>query len=412
MARTIGRLTALKVEKLREPGMHCDGAGLYLRITTEGTKNWVYRYRLNGRPHWMGLGSADLFGLGEARERAREARRLKYDGRDPIEARRAARVGERLATAKAVTFSHCAAKYMEAHRAGWRNAKHAAQWATTLEMYAYPILGALPVQCIDTGLVVQTLERIWREKPETASRLRGRIERVLDWATVRGFREAGPNPARWKGHLDMLLARAQLRRVEHHPAVSHAEVPTFMADLRNREEIGARALEFTILTAARSGEALGARWAEIDLVARVWTVPAARMKAAKEHRVPLSGRALALLEQLKPVNTEQVYVFHGKKPGKLLSHTAFMRVLRRMGRGDLTSHGFRSSFRDWAGEQTNFPREVAEAALAHVIGDETERAYRRGDALEKRRRLMDAWARFCAQGAPEGEVIPLRVVAE
>jgi len=408
MGRKIELLTALKVERLRDkPGMHADGSGLYLQVKNGGA-SWVLRYQFEGRPHWMGLGPLALFGLKDAREKALEAKRLKHGGTDPLELRRQARAQKRLDAAKAVTFKQAAEKYIAAHKAGWRNAKHAEQWTNTLSTYAEPVFGSLPVQTVDTTLVLKVLEPIWAKKPETASRLRGRIEAVLNWAKVRGYRD-GENPARWKGHLDHLLpARGRVRRIEHHAALPFAEIGTFMAALRQQEGIAARGLEFAILTAARTGEILGARWNEIDLAEKVWTVPAERMKARREHRVPLSDRALMILDDMKPVrraaegeDKATAFVFPGAKPGEPLSNMALLMLLRRMGRSDLTAHGFRSTFRDWAAERTGFPAEVAEMALAHTVSDKVEAAYRRGDLFEKRRRLTDAWAAFCAMSKRE-----------
>jgi integrase len=410
MSRTIGKLTALKVEKANRPGMYADGGGLYLRVTQDNAKNWVFRFMLNGRPRWMGMGPVALYGLQEARGKAFDARRLRHAGVDPIEARRDARTKERLEAAKAMTFRQCAEGYITSHRAGWRNAKHAAQWEATISTYADPVIGALPVQAIDTGLVLKALEPIWTAKPETAGRVRGRLESILDWAKARGYR-VGENPARWKGHLDQLLpARSKVRKVEHHAALPYAELPGFLAALREQEGVGARALEFTILTAARTGETIGARWDEIDLPGKLWTIPAVRMKAGKEHRVPLSGRALDILNRVKPDGQEGDggFVFPGGKPGKPLSNMAFLMLLRRMGRDDLTAHGLRSTFRDWAAEDTNFQSEVAEMALSHAVGDKVEAAYRRGDLFEKRRRLMDAWAKFASNEQPQCNVAPMR----
>jgi integrase len=393
----MGRLTALQVTKAKRPGMYCDGGGLYLRVTADGTKNWVYRYMLAGRPRWMGLGPFALYGLAEARGKALEARKLRHEGIDPIEVRRAARTQERLAAAKTMTFKQCAAAHIAAHRVGWKNHKHAAQWESTLATYAEPTVGSLPVQAIDTGLVMKVLEPIWATKPETASRLRGRIESILDWARVRGYR-AGENPARWRGHLDHLLpARSKVRTVEHHAALPYKELPSFLAALREQEGIAARALEFTILTAARTGEVIGATWDEIG--DKIWTVPAVRMKASKEHRIPLSGRSLAILEEMQPHRhaADSAIVFPGGKTGKPLSNMAFLMLLRRMDRDDLTAHGFRSTFRDWAAERTDFPSETVEMALAHTVGNKVEAAYRRGDLFEKRRKLMEAWTAYCTR---------------
>jgi integrase len=397
MARITGRLTALKVERAKRPGMYADGGGLYLQVT-QGGASWIYRYMLGGRAREMGLGPLALFGLSDARARALDARRLRHEGIDPIEARKAARMQARLDSARAMTFEQCAEAYIEAHRAGWRNAKHAAQWQATLTTYAEPIIGRLPVQAIDTALVLKVLEPIWTTKPETAGRVRGRIESILDWAKVRGYR-AGENPARWRGHLDKLLpARGKVRRVEHHAAMSHAALPGFLMTLRQQEGIAARALEFAILTAARTGETLGARYSELDLLDKTWTVPPGRMKAGKAHRVPLSARALAILEEMqsfRPAGDPDSYVFPGGKPGRPLSNMAFLMLLRRIGHADLTAHGFRATFKTWASERTGFQNEIVEASLAHVIGSKVEQAYRRGDMFEKRRRLMDAWATFC-----------------
>ena len=400
MARTIGRLTALKVDKAKQPGMYADGGGLYLRVTDSGTKNWVFRFMLNGRPRWMGVGPLHTIGLAEARNRAAAFRLQRHDGVDPIERRRAERLQARLDAAKAVTFKECAARYIASHRAGWRNPKHAAQWQATLATYAEPVMGGLSVQAVDTALVLKVLEPIWTTKPETAGRVRGRIESILDWAKVRGYR-AGENPARWRGHLDKLLpARSKVRRVEHHAALPYAELPSFLVRLREQEGIAARALEFAILTAARTGEVIGARWSEMDLLDKTWTLPAARMKAGREHRVRYPLARSPSWKEMQPHRpAEDAFVFPGGKNGRPLSNMAFLMLLRRMGLGDVTAHGFRSSFRDWAAERTNFPAEVAEMALAHTVSDKTVAAYNRSDLFERRRRLMAAWATFCT--APE-----------
>lgn len=414
MARTIGRLTALAVEKARQgkhqPGMYHDGGGLYLQVTSGGA-SWVLRYQLAGRARYMGLGPVALYGLGDARARALDAKRLRHEQIDPIDARRQARARMRLEATKTVTFREAAEKYIAAHSAAWRGAKVKALWKSTLATYAKPVIGALPVKAIDTALVLKILEPIWTAKPETAGRVRQRIESILDWAKVRGYRE-GENPARWKGHLDKLLpARGKVRKVEHHAALPYSEIGAFIAVLRQQEGTAARALEFLILAAARTGEVIGARWSELNLAEKVWIVPAERMKANREHRVPLSARALAILEEMKALrqlaegqDSVDAFVFLGAKRGQPLSNMAFLMLLRRMERNDLTAHGFRSTFRDWAAERTGFPAEVAEMALAHTVGDKVEAAYRRGDLFEKRRRLMEAWAAFCAaskQGARE-----------
>jgi len=395
MARTVGKLTALKVGRRLKPGMYADGAGLYLQVTGVGAKSWIFRFSLHGRAREMGLGSLSAVSLSEARIKAGEYRRLRQEGVDPIEVRKSLRERAVLDAAKTVTFKDAAASYIASHRAGWRSAKHAWQWENTLATYAEPVLGRLSIQAIDTGLVLKVLEPIWKAKPETASRLRGRIEVILDWAKSRGLRQ-GENPARWRGHLQhQLPARSKLQRVKHHAALPYADLPDFMSKLRAQKGTSARALEFTILTAARTGDTIGALWNEVNTSDKVWTVPADRMKARKEHRVPLSPHALAILRDEHDVRTSD-YVFPGGKAGKPLSSMAMAEVLQRMGRGDITVHGFRSTLRDWAAERTDFPSEVVEMALAHAIGNKVEGAYRRGDMFEKRRRLMDQWSMYCS----------------
>lgn len=361
----------------------------------------------------MGLGPVHTVTLAEARETATECRRMLREGIDPIEARKVELHQRQLEAASSMTFRECAEAYITAHEAGWRNVKHAAQWRNTLKTYAYPKFGDLPVQAVDTGLVMKALEPIWYDKTETASRVRGRIESVLDWATARKYRE-GENPARWRGHLDKLLpARSKVQRVEHHAALGYDDMGAFMVALREHSGVSARGLEFLILTAARTGEVLGAKWEEVDLGKKVWTIPASRMKAENAHRVPLSPVAVTILEgmaTLKETETAE-YVFPGARKGRPLSNMAFLQLLKRMERGDLTAHGFRSTFRDWASERTAYPREVAEMALAHTIGDKVEAAYRRGDLFDKRQRLMEDWAEFCSTvptKAKGKKVVPLR----
>lgn len=411
MSRAIERLSALAVSKLaRREGVFCDGGGLYLHSDPPTQCSWLFRYQMNGKARWMGLGAYPTISLARARELASNARALKAQGTDPIETRDANRAGTRLAAVKAVSFRECAESYIKSHRAGWRNAAHASQWGNTLRAYAYPHIGALSVQAIDTSLVMKVLEPIWSEKPETASRLRGRIEAILNWAKVRGFRE-GENPAHWKGHLDHLLpAKSKIRRVQHHAAMPYPELPEFITALREQQNLGARALEFLLLTAARTGEVLGARWREIDLKSRLWTVPPERMKAGKEHRVPLCPRAVAILQSVKTENAEgDVFVFAGSQPERPQSNMVFLMLLRRMNLGHLTAHGFRATFKTWATERTNFPREVIEAALAHVAGDKIEAAYQRGDIFDKRLRLMTAWADYCGtKPATKVNVISMR----
>ena len=386
-------LSSATVAKLKKQGRYAVGDGVYLQISESNTRAWLLRYTLNGRARHMGLGPYSLITLAEARAKARDARRLLLDKIDPLEARRAAHRQRLLETARGKTFKDCAEAYIAAHEAGWRDPRSQKQWVQSLTAYVYPHIGELSVADIDTGIVVSVLEQIWKTKPETASRVRGRIEAVLDWAKVRGLR-SGENPARWRGHLDHLLpARRKMRRVEHFAAMPYAEVADFVAELRRKQEVSATALEFLILTAARSAEVLGARWDEID--GDVWTVPAERMKSGKEHRVPLSGRAVVILESLARKGD---FIFIDPRTGSASSAHALNRALHRMGRGDVTVHGFRSTFRDWAAETTAYPNHVVEMALAHAVGNGVEAAYRRGDLFEKRRELMQAWAHYCTKG--------------
>ena len=403
MAR--GKLNALAVTRIRKRGMHGDGHGLYLQVARGGTKSWVLRYKIDGQSRHLGLGPLHAISLAQARERAADARRLLIDGHDPIAARRAARAAARLATAKTMTFDQCAEAYIASHRAGWKNAKHAEQWPSTIRAYASPVFGSLPVQAVDTGFVMRVLEPVWATKTETAKRLRGRIESILDWARVKGYR-AGENPARWKGHLDHLLpAPSKVGKVEHHSALPYSEIGSFMVELRQQDGVAARALELLILTATRTSETLNATWSEVDLDNATWTIPAERMKGAREHRVPLSDDALALLKDMQAMGSDG-YVFPGRSGSKPLSNTSLWMLLRRIGRSDLTAHGFRSTFRVWCAEQTNFPSEVAEAALAHVVSDKVIEAYVRTTFFDRRRILMEAWASYCAQFP--ADVVPLR----
>jgi integrase len=396
MARTIQRLSNLAIQRKTKPGYYADGAGLYLQVSKSGSKSWVFRYMLAGRSREMGLGSLLAVTLEQARRKAAEQRAIVQDGRDPIAARDREKHVAELEAAKAITFDKCTAEYIKSHRAGWRNSKHAAQWTATLETYASPEIGRLPVQDVDTTLVMKILESMWSEKPETASRLRGRIENILDWAKVRGYRD-GENPARWRGHLDKLLPkRSKVAKVKHHPALPYAQIGAFVTELRAREGVAAKALEFIILTAARVSEAVNAEWSEIDFDAGVWTVPESRMKAGREHRVPLSPAAVEILRTMQK-QRQSSFVFPGWRVNKALTGGACLVLLDKMGHGDLTVHGFRSTFRDWCAEQTNFPREIAEAALAHTIKDKAEAAYQRGDLLQRRRKLMEAWAAYCAK---------------
>jgi integrase len=381
------KLTA-RAAATTKPGRYGDGAGLYLVVSPSGARKWVYRFSYAGKVTEAGLGSADVVSLAEARDRAHEARKLLETGKNPIEAKRqAAMIETGKPTFGAIADSLIAAKEIE-----WRNEKHRAQWRTSLTELAAP-LRYRPVDEIDTAAVLAVLTPLWQTKPETASRVRGRIEAVLDAAKAQGHR-SGENPAAWRGHLAHLLPKRGKLTRGHHAAMAYRDVPAFVAKLRGCDAIAAMALEFCILTATRSGEVYGARWSEIDMAAKVWTVPAGRMKAAREHRVPLSDRPLAILEKLFEAQTGD-FVFPSPRGQRPLSHVAMAKVMRRLEIDQATVHGFRSAFRDWAGNETHFPREVAEAVLAHVIGDKAEQAYRRGDALEKRRALMAAWASYC-----------------
>lgn len=398
MAREVKRLSARSVATITAPGRHADGDGLYLIVDPSGAKRWLFMFRWAGKLKEMGLGGLSSVPLAEAREKAAGARRVLAGGKNPIEARRSAEAARDAAT----TFGTFADVLVADISHGFRNEKHRAQWAMTLKTYAAPLRDML-LDEVRTDDVLAVLAPIWKTKNETASRLRGRIERVLDAAKAKGLR-AGENPARWRGHLDALLPKRQKLARGHHAAMPYPDVPAFVADLRERKAIAALALEFVILNASRSGEVLGARWDEVDLKAKVWTVPPERMKAGREHRVPLTPRGLEILETVGKVRTG-AYVFPGQRRDRPLSVMAMEMVLRRM-KVAFTVHGFRSSFRDWAGESTSFPREIAEAALAHTVGDATERAYRRGDALEKRRKLMEAWAGFLSAPKVAGAVVP------
>ena len=415
MARLQQRLSALQVTKLTKPGLYGDGGGLTLQITPTGVKSWLFRYMVDGKAFGMGLGPTHTVSLAEARKKALDARKLLIDGINPLSAKKQNQIAAALAAAKTMTFDQCAEAYILAHQAGWKNAKHRDQWANTLNTYASPVFGHLPVATIDTGLVVKCLAKIWDSKTETASRLRGRIESVLGWATTSGYR-TGENPARWKGHLENLLATiSKTSRTKNHPSLPWPRIGAFMSALRLREGVSARAVEFAILTACRSGEVRGARWAEFDIGGKLWTIPAARMKAKREHQVPLSDPAVALLASIRKGSEEDI-VFAGTK-GQPLSDMALTAMIRRMNGDDnpiwvdangdrITVHGFRSSFRMWAAEATDFPREVAEHALAHQLPDAVERAYQRGSQFAKRAALMAQWALYCATATVPADAHP------
>lgn len=399
----IGRLTALAVQRANKQGMIGDGLGLYLQVGPNAAKSWILRFKRGGKSRYLGLGPVHTVSLAQARQKAADARSLLLEGTDPIAHKRASRA----AAVAAKTFKEVADDYIAAHRAGWRSAKHAAQWEGSLAKHVYPVIGAVGVAAIDTTHVLKVLRPIWSVVPETGSRIRSRIELVLDAAKAAGLRDDSPNPARWKGHLKTQFPAArQVAKVAHFAAMDYAGVPDFMRDLRGQNGVAPLALAFVILTAARSAEALGASRDEIELEQRVWTVPADRMKGGREHRVPLSDPALAILEQVAAIR-ENEYVFPGLRRGQHLTGAALQDVLIRMGRRDATVHGFRSSFRDWCGNETSFPREVAEHALAHRIGDAAEQAYRRGDALAHRRRLMDAWAAYCLDKPSGSNVVSM-----
>lgn len=395
--RTLNRLSDRGIRYLTAPGRYADGGNLYLHVRPGGSRQWVFFFRWQGKLKEMSLGGYPGFSLKEARGKAAAARALAKDGVDPLSARREAKIKE----ASAKPFGQFALELIDSIESGFKNLKHRWQWRQTLTAHCQPIWDE-PIDRIDTTCVLACLGPIWETKSETASRLRGRIERVLDAAKARGLR-SGENPAAWRGNLKVLLPKRKRLTRGHHPALPYVEMPLFMADLRSRDAMAALALEFCILTATRTGETLGAEWEEIDLDTGLWVIPASRMKVGKEHRIPLNKRILEILAKLAAARTGR-FVFPGPRPGRPMSNMAMMMLLRRMGRGELTVHGFRSAFRDWAGNETPFAREVAEAALAHVIGDAAERAYRRGDALEKRRAMMEAWAQWCEPKA--ANVVP------
>jgi len=415
MGRQQQRLTALQVSKLTKPGLYGDGGGLTLQITPGGVKSWLFRFMVSGKAYGMGLGPTHTVSLAEARQKALAARKLIIEGINPLAAKKQEQLAAALAHARMMTFDQCAEAYINAHKAGWKNSKHAAQWTNTLNTYASPVFGHLPVAEIDTGLVVKCLTPIWESKTETASRLRGRIESILGWATTSGYR-VGENPARWKGHLDNLLATiSKASRTKHHPALPWQHMNNFLTHLRARAGLSARAVELAILTACRSGEVRGAKWSEFDLAKKVWTIPAERMKARREHEVPLSEAALRLLKSIPETGD---LVFTGTK-GQELSDMSLTAVIRRMNDGDspawvdangdgITVHGFRSSFRMWAAETTSYPREVAEHALAHQLPDAVERAYQRGSQFAKRAALMAEWAAYCDKMPEKADVTSIK----
>jgi integrase len=403
----IDLLSAAKVKNLKAPGDYLDGRGLYLQVRSESSKSWLLKFSMQKRAREMGLGSALDFSLADARETRDKYRKLIKVGVDPIEHRKAEEAARAVDRAKAITFKDACARFIAANRSGWKNIKHAAQWEATLKAYAYPLIGALPVQAIDTALVMAVLDPIWSIKPETASRVRGRIESVISAAKARGEFK-GENPATWKGHLDNLLPKtSKVRKVENHAALPYADLPAFMKDLREREGIAAAAMEFLILTVGRTGEVLGATWDEFDLRKSVWTIPGERMKNGKEHQVPLSAPAVAVLERMSKL-TNGEHIFFGQSSGRSLSNMALLVLLRRMKRTEITSHGFRSTFRDWAAER-GYQDPAAEAALAHSVPDAVVAAYKRTTFFELRKKMMDDWAAFATSDPAKvgGNVVPL-----
>lgn len=394
-----GGLTVRRVESAAA-GKYADGgrSGLWLKVSPTGARRWFVRVVVDGKRREMSLGSYPTVGLAEARELALEAQRLARRGVDPIEHR----AEQAAVESSKPTFTSAAAAYIRAHRRGWKNAKHARQWVSTLKTYARPVVGSKPVDTITTDDVLLVLRPIWSSKTETAKRVQGRMENVLDFASAHKWRDES-NPARWRGHLDKLLAKpTKVKRVRHHPAMPYSELPGFMRELEAVEGMAALALRFLILTATRTSETLNAQWSEVDIDAAVWTIPAERMKAKREHRVPLTPEALAILRAVPRVAGE-AWIFPGGRAGRPLSTMALLMAMRRLGygvdgeRGPFVPHGFRSSFRDWCGEVSSFPTNVAEAALAHVLSDKTEAAYARGDLFVKRRRLMEAWSDWCGR---------------
>lgn len=406
MPKVAKELSATEVRRIDRPGLHAVGGvpGLLLQVQPSGSKSWTLRATVGKKRRDIGLGAFPGVTLAKARERAREARDLIWQGIDPIEHRRALRAGL-VASQDRMTFETATRAFLVNKEHEWRNPKHRAQWFNTLETYAFPTLAKMPVADIELSHIEEVLRPIWTTKTETAKRVRGRIESVLSWATVSGHRE-GDNPARWRGNLDAVLAKpGKVAKVVHHRAIPWEQIGAFMAGLSEREGIAARALEFLILTAARSGEVRLATWEEIDLEGRCWAIPAERMKAGREHRVPLSDTAVALLQAL-PRMAESPFVFAAPRGGAL-SDMSISAVCRRM-KVEAVPHGFRSTFRDWASEATNYPREVAEMALAHTIPNATEAAYRRGDLFAKRAQMMTAWAKWCSNIQTTAEVAPIR----
>ncbi len=420
----MGVFTDKQVSNLKQPGRYCDGDGLWFQVrkpdanrkkpVREPARSWLFRFAWEGKQQAMGLGPYPDVGLKDAREAAADARKAVRAGINPLDAKKKAKAAETKAQQSAMTFDGVLKLYLAAHEDTWRNPKHRAQWRSTLDTYVSPVFGGWEVSAVDTGAVMQVIEPLWKTKVETASRVRGRIETVLDYAAARGWR-AVENPARWRGHVENLLPkRSKVTKVEHHAALPWTQIGGFMVELAKQPGTAKLALEFTILTAARTGETIGAMWSEIDMDAATWTVPGERMKAGRTHRVPLSDAAMAVLRTMLPARPKSGdgYVFPGRKDGAGLSNMSLAAVMKRMGQGNLTVHGFRSTFRDWAGERSNVAREVAEAALAHTLKNKAEAAYARGDLFDPRRKLMAQWADYCATSEPMGgNVVPMRAQA-
>jgi integrase len=393
VANQINRLSSLKINNLVQHGYHHDGGGLYLQVSNNRNRSWIFRYTKSGKSRELGLGSFQYISLAEARLKRDALKKMLIEGVDPLIEKRKVRKEIETAAAKKITFEACAVEYIKTHKVKWKNAKHASQWESTLRTYAFPVFGHLSVDEIDTQLVLKALKPIWTTIAETASRVRNRVEIVLNWAKVSGFRD-GENPARWSGHLENILpSRSEIQKTKHFKALPYGLISNFLTDLKNQPGIAALGLEFLILTCTRTNEVMGACWSEIDFEKKLWIIPPARMKTGREHRVPLSDRALKVLEKIDRKNINPL-IFQNERSGKKLSSTAFLALLKRMNY-NITAHGFRSTFRDWAGETTNHPREVAEAALAHVLNGKVEAAYQRGDYINKRFLLMEDWAAFC-----------------
>ena len=410
MAKVVELLTDLQVKKLTKPGAYPDGKGLYLQVRISGAKDWFYRYQIGGKGKKCGLGPYPTISLEQARLDAHEYRILRKNGIDPIQNKKEQAQQEALEESRNITFKECALAYIESHKSGWKNKKHAQQWENTLSTYVYPVMGKLSVQDVDIDLILKVLEPIWHLKTETASRVRQRMENILDWAKVRRYRD-GENPARWKGNLDKLLpARNRVQKPKHFVAMDYRLLPDYYKKLIIKKTLTSNALAFTILTAARNGEARAATWAEIDHKAKSWTIPANKMKAGREHRIPLSKEAFTILKAMQPFKRpNDDLIFPGQSKNKPVSEASLLKLVKQEDM-TLTVHGFRSSFRDWCAEQTSYPREVAEAALAHTLKDKTEAAYQRGDMFEKRRKLMDSWSEYCLSSRrveDKAEIIPI-----